>query len=88
MKRKITNNDRSDRLEEAMALLIQNQAAFLGRISEMDRVNSERFARIESNIDAILRVLSEHSRLLQDHSRLLEALPEAIREKMGFKVQN
>ncbi|MBI3467778.1 MAG: hypothetical protein HY000_32620 [Planctomycetes bacterium] len=71
-----------------MALLIENQAAFLGRVSEMDRVNSERFARIESNLDAILRVLGEHSRLLQDHSRLFEALPEAIREKMGFKAQS
>ena len=102
MKRKAANSNGNDRLEEAMTVLIQNQAAFvqnqtafLARISEMDRLNAERFARIESNIEAILhvlaehgRLLQEHSRLLQDHSRLLEALPDAIREKMGFKVQS
>jgi hypothetical protein len=74
-----------DRLEEAMALLIQNQAAFLNRVaesdkrlSEMERENSERFARIERDMGSVLRVLAEHS-------RILERLPEAIREKIGFK---
>ena len=73
-------------LIQNQAAFIQNQAAFLARISEMDRVNSERFARIESKLDAIVHVLSEHSRLLQEHSRLFEALPDAIREKMGFRA--
>ena len=68
-----------------MALLIQNQASFLSRLAETDRTTSERFARIENDMSAILRVLSEHSRLLSDHSRLLEQLPEAVREKIGFK---
>jgi hypothetical protein len=67
-----------DRLEEAMALLIQNQAAFVGRLAETDRVTSERFARIERDMAAILQVLAEHS-------RMLERLPEAVREKIGFK---
>ena len=62
------------RLEEAMAVLIQNQAAFLSRMLEMDRASSERFSRIEQDMSAILRVLAEHS-------RLLERLPEAVREK-------
>ena len=101
MKRKAANSNGNDRLEEAMSLLIQNQAAFvqnqtsfLAHLAEMDRLNAERFARIESHIEAILHVLAEHSRLLQDHSRLLqdhsrllEALPEAIREKIGFRKQ-
>jgi hypothetical protein len=43
-------------------------------------VTSERFARIEADMAAILRVLSEHS-------RLLERLPEAVCEKIGFKRQ-
>jgi hypothetical protein len=67
------------RLEEALATLIQNQAAFVARMSEidarvadMDRINSERFARIEA--------------LLLEHNRILTALPEAIREKIGFKA--
>jgi hypothetical protein len=67
-----------ERLEEAMAMLIQNQASFLGRLLESDRVTGERFARIEADMTAILRVLSEHS-------RLLERLPEAVRDKIGFK---
>jgi len=68
-----------------MALLIQNQASFLSQMLEMNRVSSERFARIEErlgrleqNMETILRVLSEHARILQ-------ALPEAIRDKIGFK---
>jgi hypothetical protein len=73
------------RLEEALATLIQNQAAlvqiqaaFVVRIAEIDasvaemnRVNTERFARIEA--------------LLLEHSRFLKALPDAIRDKIGFK---
>jgi hypothetical protein len=89
-----------DRLEDAMATLIQNQAAFVGsqaefarrqaeserqhleferRHLEFERQSSERFARIEADIAAILRVLAEHS-------RLLERLPEAVRDKIGFKT--
>jgi len=74
-----TKNGR-ERLEEAMAMLIQNQASFLGRLSETERATSERFGRIEADIATILRVLAEHS-------RLLERLPEAVREKIGFKTQ-
>jgi hypothetical protein len=71
-------NTRNGRLEEALATLIQNQTSFLARMSEidarvaeMDRVNSERFARIEA--------------LLLEHNRILQALPDAIRDKIGFK---
>jgi hypothetical protein len=74
-----------DHLEEATALLIQNQASFLGRLAEAERVSAERFGRIEADISSILRVLGEHSRVLAEHSRLLQRLPEAVREKIGFK---
>jgi hypothetical protein len=74
-----------DRLEEAMAMLIQNQAAFLARNTEIDRVNSETFRRIDADMAAILRVLEQHSRILAEHGRKLESLPEAVREKIGFK---
>jgi hypothetical protein len=74
------------RLEEAMALLIHNQAEFVAqlretnaqhweadkRMSEMARENRERFARIEA--------------LLLEHNRMLQALPEAVRQKIGFAV--
>ncbi len=81
------------RLEEAMAILLQNQAAFVGRMSETDRINaerdrinSERFARIEAILMEHSRILAEHSRILADHRRILEALPETIRQKIGFKA--
>jgi hypothetical protein len=81
---KRTPQNSGQRLEEAMAMLIQNQAAFLGRLSEnerrladAERATAERFARIEAIMAAILRVLAEHS-------RLLERLPEAVRDKIGF----
>jgi len=74
-----------ERLEEALATLNQNQAAFVGGLSEnqrrhleLKRESYERFARIEAQMAEIIRVLSEHG-------RLLERLPEAIREKTGFK---
>jgi hypothetical protein len=79
--RKSTTPNGHERLEDARALLIQNQAAYLGRLAEMERVTAERFARIESDIAAILRVLGEHS-------RLLDRLPEAVRDKIGFKAQS
>lgn len=89
---KSNGNGRVDRLEEAMAALalaqtnlVQAQAtlalqhtAFLARMAEMDRINSERFARIEA-------ILGEHSRILAEHSRILRALPDTIRDKIGFK---
>jgi hypothetical protein len=67
------------RLEEALATLIQTQAAFVARVAEidarvaeMDRTNTERFARIET--------------LLLEHNRVIQALSDAIREKIGFKA--
>ena len=67
-------------LEEAMALLIQNQASYLRDMRDMERSNSERFSRIEASMASILRVLDEHG-------RMLERLPEAVRDKIGFKGQ-
>ena len=72
-------------LAQAQATMVQNQAAFLARASEIDarvaendvrfketqRENAERFARIET--------------LLLEHGRILKALPEVMREKMGFR---
>lgn len=93
-------NGRIDRLEETMsalalaqASLVQAQANLVARMAETDthirdintrmaetdrqmaetnRLNSERFARIET--------------LLLEHNRILTALPDAIRDKIGFKI--
>jgi hypothetical protein len=67
------------RLEDAMATLLQNQALFLGRVSEMD----QRLTRIEGMLIEHSRVLEQHSRLL---SEILETLPDRIGERFGFQV--
>lgn len=65
-------------LVQAQAALAQQQTIFLARMAETDarmaetdRINAERFARIEA--------------ILMEHSRILRALPDAIRDKIGFK---
>jgi hypothetical protein len=92
--RKETSQNGQNRLEEAMAMLIQNQVAFLSRAAESDRhlaeierrhieierVNSERFGRVEQDIANIVRILGEHG-------RMIERLTEAVREGIGFKGQ-
>jgi hypothetical protein len=83
--RKRTSQNGHDRLEEALATLINNQAAFVNSRRETDRLHAqferetrERFVRIEAQMTEIIRVLNEHT-------RILERLPEAVREKIGFK---
>lgn len=90
MKKATTNGH--PRLEEAMALLIQNQAAFTGQMAEANRQQleferrhleyersmDERVNRIESQMKDVVRILTEHS-------RQLERLTEAVRDKIGFK---
>jgi hypothetical protein len=83
--KKSTSANGREHLEEAMALLIQNQASFLCDMREIERANSDRFSRIEATMASILRVLDEHGRVLTEHSRMLERLPEAVRDKIGFK---
>lgn len=123
MAKRITRRSGNGRLEEALAALIQNEAAFLAHLSRMDerfaRMDEriaraderfaraddrfakmderfakmderfakiderfvkidERFARIESELEAIKAILLRHEQMLQN-------LPEAIRQKIGFK---
>lgn len=97
MAKRITRRTGNGRLEEALAALIQNQAAFLSHLSRMDerfaRADErfakmderfakidECFARIESELEAIKAILLRHEQMLQE-------LPEAIRQKIGFKRQ-
>jgi hypothetical protein len=71
-----TNGTNQSNLQAAMTMLIQNQAAFLSHLDE-DR---QRFARIERDLDLIKALLLKHEDMLQK-------LPEAIRDKIGFKAQ-
>ena len=61
-------------LGAAMALLVQNQAAFVAHLDE-DR---QRFLRIERDLELIKGMLIRHEEILQK-------LPDAIKEKIGFK---
>ena len=64
----------TDHIAEAIALLLHNEAKFVSHLDE-DR---QRFARIERDLDIIKAMLLRHEEMLQK-------LPEAIRDKIGFK---
>src|SRR5262249_14144469 len=66
-------------LAQAQALLVPTQAQFLSQLAEHQRAhdalrreNAERFARIET--------------VLIELTRMMDRLPEAVREKIGFKM--
>jgi hypothetical protein len=72
-------------LQAAIALLVQNQAAlgvqhttFLSQMSEINERSDRRFARIEADLEEIKASLVRHEQTLCE-------LPEAIRQKIGYK---
>ena len=71
-------NRRSSHLEEAIALLIQTQAAFVAQLAESSRENDKRFTDINKKFSHIETLLMRHERILTD-------LPEVIRQKIGFQ---
>ena len=68
------SNSHTGNLEQAMTLLIQNQAAFLSHLTE----TYQRLARIEGDLDQIKAILLRHEQKLND-------LTEAIQQRIGFK---
>jgi hypothetical protein len=77
--RQNTNGDIS--LAAAVSMLIQNQARFVSHLDEDRR----RFSRIEKDLDEIKALLLQHDQILKKHEQILKDLPEAIRQKIGFK---
>jgi hypothetical protein len=68
-------------LQQAMTLLIHNQAQLavsMAKAAEREDENRQRFSRIERELDAIKAMLMRHEEILQK-------LPEALRDKIGFK---
>ncbi len=59
-----------------MVVLLNTQATFLERLACSD----ERFARIDSELADIKEILLRHE-------QMLAALPDAIRDKIGFKTR-
>jgi hypothetical protein len=69
-----------------MALLVQNQAAFVAQLADIRAESELRFARIERTLEEIRAVQSEHSKILRELlPELLTKLPEAVRQRVGFK---
>lgn len=80
-------------MTQALATLAQSQASFQSELREVERERreSEREGRefqreSEDRFRRIEAILDLHTRLLESLSVKFEALPEAIREKMGFRV--
>ena len=70
----------SHELEQAMATLVNTQALL---VEQIDRTN-ERFGRLDDRFAHIENELSEIKFILLHHRVLIEALPEAICQKIGF----
>jgi len=68
------NGNDQDGLKAAMAMLIQKQAQFVSHLDEF----RETFSRIKDELAAIKSLLLQHDQVLKE-------LPEAIRQKIGFK---
>jgi hypothetical protein len=82
---------RNGSLTQAMTLLIQNQAAFVAQLGERQR-KYERLealmARVERSLEEIKAVLMHHERILMELSSVVAQLPEAVRQKIGFKPKS
>jgi hypothetical protein len=75
---------RNGNLAEAITLLIRNQAAYVGDLRE----HHKEIAEIRRDLDQIKAILIRHEQLLVRHEQLLTSLPEAIRDKIGFKPKS
>ena len=81
MRRHSNGNRKSSLIEQAMATLLTNQAAFLSQLAENNKARAEadlRFARIERDLDEIKALLLRHDLVLAN-------LPDAVSRKIGFK---
>ena len=79
--KKLRENSHSVDLKSAIALLINNQAAFVAQ----ETLFLARMAKVDEDIAKIFKELELIKAVLVKHEQTLERLPEAIREKIGFK---
>src|SRR5437867_12585562 len=78
---------RNGTLEAAMAMLLQNQAALAKQYIEFLDRSEKRNAEMEQRFAAVMKELDLIKSVLARHEKILESLPEAIRQKIGFKSQ-
>jgi hypothetical protein len=67
-------------LQTAMAGLVANQAAFQANFLALQAQFNERTSRIEDRLARIENILMRHE-------QMLAALPEAVRQRIGFDRQ-
>lgn len=79
----MTTSGQNGHLAEAMALLFQNQVAFLAQLAE----DHKRLSQNERDVAEIKRDLEQIKAILLRHEQILNELPEAIRQKIGFKAE-
>jgi phage host-nuclease inhibitor protein Gam len=75
-----TSNGSRLNLQEAVALLIHNQEAFVREMADINRRHKE----VETETKQLIAAI--HQRL-DGIERTLYELPEAIRQKIGFKTK-
>jgi hypothetical protein len=73
-------------LADAIALMVQNQAALLAELAEQTRFVSE-LRETNRTFEVIKRDLDQIKAILLRHERILTELPEIIRQKIGFKAK-
>jgi glutaredoxin 2 len=91
----VTRRNSNPALEAALTQMIQNMAALVAQhtlfVSHLDE-DRRRFNRIERKLEEMEALLVQHNEILKRHDvdivemkNMLRDLPEAIRQKIGFK---
>jgi len=85
-------------IAEAIALFARNEAALLAQVSETNKAHAEaqrEFVTMKADLEQIKATLRQlvtaverHEQILNRHERILADLPEAIRQKIGFKTKS
>ena len=75
--------NKNGRLEEAIALLINSQAVLANNQAAFLSVARE----TQQDMALIRRELEQIKAILMRHEQMLQSLPEAIRDKIGFKTR-
>jgi septal ring factor EnvC (AmiA/AmiB activator) len=78
-----------DSLAQAMALLIQNQAAFIAQLGANQKTFGQleaRMARVERSLEEVERSLEDIKATLRAQAEILAQLPERL--KIGFKPRS
>jgi hypothetical protein len=84
----LMREQRNGTLTQAMALLLHNQAELVAQMAQVnkDRAQTDqRFRDIERTIEEMKSILAHHDVILRQIQETLQGLPEAVRQKIGFK---